>query len=526
MNQLPPDPSKGGSTNSGRFSDNTGSSDSSFHQENSSNSPYEQFQYYSDPQRHSPASEPTYPQEYQTRKRLGRPPKKGKDKKLAPRSQTISPNNSTPTGISQVQINDNDLMQMNQLQACQFQIPIISPSGQLPTQIGLNGNDCTITSGQSNIPLAGVPPILPVPPQGNLMSQVMYPNSKLSINQRKVQYLTAAKNQLISFDNEILDFLLKLFEIPNQSLSKQQKIESFSSFMSNIIYTIPQNLNEYIFFLLQQLSNKSNSPLYQQFINPQIPTVFQQSSDQKVIYKFAPLNKNLEIPLNPSINSEYAIIATIIPSNTPISDYIIIVNGSKCNPSNFGEDNDRIYYLISNMSKKNDLTGTIPICLNQKIYQSFCWVAFYYVVPNHMSQIERYANVTPPIKGVRTTNCSNTCLFNFYDVINKIYSFGFSICPRCHQNIYLSKLIQIKPQFRISSLDQVANSLSYQFDSSVINHYDYFSRKINLGTIISDDDKDSTLDENGEEEEDFDPDKFIEDIENECSNAMTNFSLS
>lgn len=114
INEFSPDLSKGGSTNSGRFSDNTGSLDSSFHQENSSNSPYEKVQYYSDAQRHSPASEPTYPQEYQTRKRLGRPPKKRKDKKLAPRSRVISLNNSTSTGISQVQINDNDLIEMFQ----------------------------------------------------------------------------------------------------------------------------------------------------------------------------------------------------------------------------------------------------------------------------------------------------------------------------------------------------------------------------------------------------------------------------
>ena len=212
--------------------------------------------------------------------------------------------------------------------------------------------------------------------------------------------------------------------------------------MSSIIYMMPQNFSEFIFFLFQQLSNKSSSPLILQLTNPPIPVVFQQSIDKKIIYKFSPLyNKNIEIPPNNSIESEYAIIATIIPPNPQVNGNPIIVNGQQTQPVAFGEVNEKNYYLISPMAKGRNPSINFSIRINPKIYQTFCWVVFYYVLPAPMTQIERFAGIEPPIKGVRTEKCQENCSFSFFDFVHKIYGFGYYICPNCRQKVFLTKII-------------------------------------------------------------------------------------
>ena len=188
---------------------------------------------------------------------------------------------------------------------------------------------------------------------------------------------------------------------------------------------------------------------------------------------------------------------------------------------------ENVYYLISNISKPQDHKTPIIVRLNQKIYQSFCWIVFYYVTPSQISQIENISGIDRSVTGVRTKTCKPSCIFSFLDVIKKIYSFGYSICPKCHQNICLTNLIPIRQYQPQSFLDQIATSLSYQNDSTVIEHYNYFTREIDVSNIINDDNDDQFFDvDEINEEEDFDPDKFIDDVENECSKAMKNFTLS
>ena len=180
------------------------------------------------------------------------------------------------------------------------------------------------------------------------------------------------------------------------------------------------------------------------------------------------------------------------------------------------------------MSKTQELKNSITVRLNQKMFHHFGWIVFIYVVPAQKSRIERYAGINQPIRGVRTELCNSGCLFDFYDVIKKIYNFGYSICPTCHQNIYLTKLVLVRQHLRqFTNLDQIANAFSYQSDSSVIEHYNYFTREIFINGIDNEeeeDKKDASTEKNPENDDDFDPDKFIEDVENEYSTVMTSFT--
>lgn len=510
MSQLPPDPYQNENSGSNKFNDaNNGSSDPQFHQENNSST---------DLQRQSPSSEPNSHQE-QMHRRGGRQPRRMKEKKLSPRPQKLlSPDNlMQPPPISQVSIPDGDHAPMNQISACQFQMPMMQAVSQVQPPMALASGDNAANA--STMGLQGVHPIRPLPgSQAAVIQPVMYPNNKISLNQMNVQVYAAMQNQLMNLNNESLELLLNLFEIQSQNFTKPQYIDAFMSFMSSIIYMMPQNFSEFIFFLFQQLSNKSSSPLILQLTNPPIPVVFQQSIDKKIIYKFAPLyNKNIEIPPNNSIESEYAIIATIIPPNPQVNGNPIIVNGQQTQPVAFGEVNEKNYYLISPMAKGRNPSISFSIRINPKIYQTFCWVVFYYVLPAPMTQIERFAGIEPPIKGVRTEKCQENCSFSFFDFVHKIYGFGYYICPNCRQKVFLTKIIPIKLHMRqMTHLDAITSSFACHYDSTIVEPYDYFSKHIDVNATVEQDQKETS------DDDDFDPDKYIKDAEDYCLSVLKN----
>ena len=63
-------------------------------------------------------------------------------------------------------------------------------------------------------------------------------------------------------------------------------------------------------------------------------------------------------------------------------------------------------------------------------------------------------------------------------------------------------------------MDSISTVFAFHYDSKVVEQYNYFKRNIRNTEIIVDNDKNNNKDDN------FDPDKYIEELENDYFTAL------
>lgn len=378
------------------------------------------------------------------------------------------------------------------------------------------------TLGIPVFPMINPVPMQPMPPMPNYSmlqfnrnmnkkqksGSMMIPNPYYSNIHPNVPKPHTDSDLLSRLDEKSIDIIFQLFDLHNPHACLSSTNEFFSNYVNTKLSPLGPHIKTGLFTLIDQFEN--GNLIIQPFISPRIPIVFEKSNDHRIIYKFAPLNSSpFEIPLSNKPQSEYCIIAQLLLNSPNVNKLPITVNNRQVSAVSFGEAIDNTYFLI--FSSAYDTSETITVQLHPTQVSQFCFMQFIYVAPVNRKKLEQLLRIDRHIKGLRTNDCYENCIFQFSDMIKNIYQYGYAICPNCKKMVFFNKLYSIPAHPTNQCVDNLSSHVIPKKDS-MVGYYDYFNRAVKNYPMPSEDEK--------ENNEGFDSNKYIEDFEQQLNSIL------